>query len=144
LSKGALLAGVAALAALLWMARQPASGPVEPAWDHTTCARCGMLVSEPAFAGQLHLASGEVLHFDDPGCLLLERAERGADVRAAYLHHYVDERWLPLEEVAFVRESGTPMGHGFAALGAGAAPEALTLDEVTRELERAEQARRRR
>lgn len=105
----------------VWRAVAPPSGPVEPAWDRVACARCHMLVSDPAFAAQLHLPSGEVLFFDDPGCLLLERAEHPERTGPAWFHDSAGERWLAEGEARFVDGARTPMGHGFAAVGAGSA-----------------------
>ena len=68
-----LAAGVslAAIALALYWAQRPPEGPVDPAWSRTPCSHCGMLVSERAFAAQLHTPAGEVRYFDDAGCLLL-------------------------------------------------------------------------
>jgi hypothetical protein len=73
-----------------------------------------MLVSDASFAGELRTEGGEVLFYDDPGCLLLAASER-RDVRAVWFHEHGGERWLSAEEVAFVRSEPTPMGYGLAA-----------------------------
>ena len=112
---GALLAGVLLL-------RQPPAGPVELVWDALVCARCRMIVGEPGFAGQAHTERGEVMAFDDPGCLLLWIHEHPGDVRGAWVHHLREERWIPLDEVAFVPAAPTPMGYGFGAVEAEEAP----------------------
>lgn len=114
-------AGLAFAAALLGLACAPGDGPVEPVWDATPCARCGMLVSEPRFAAQIHTPSGEVLHFDDPGCALLRAEERPADVRSLWFHEIEGERWLRGEETAFLSVEPTPMGYGLGAVAAGSA-----------------------
>lgn len=115
-----------AVAFVLLRLAAPAQGPVEPAWDRVACARCGMLVSDPAFAAQLHAASGEVFFFDDPGCLLLERAESAEPHTATWFH--TSEGWLPDAEVGFVRAPQTPMGYGFAAVRRARVPDALAPD----------------
>jgi len=97
----------------------PPEGPVEPVWDHARCARCGMLVSEPRFAAQIQRRDGKVLHFDDPGCLLLHEAGRdGAlgDAHAVWFHHAEASRWVPLRAVGFVAAEPTPMDFGLAAV----------------------------
>jgi copper chaperone NosL len=111
-----LLAAAAALSLVLWRAAGPPYGPVEPAWDRVACARCRMLVSDPAFAAQLHATTGEVLFFDDPGCLLLQRAEAPDPEARAWFHDSRGERWLPEAEAGFVPSARTPMGHGLAAV----------------------------
>lgn len=109
---------------------QPPRGPVAVAWDQQTCAHCGMHIGDPAFAAQLHLEDGEVLHFDDAGCLFRWRAEHPlADVHEAYFHHYEEKRWLDGDEVGFLRVAQSPMGSGLAAVEARRAG-ALTLEEA--------------
>ena len=95
-----------------------------------------MLVGEPAFACQLHSRDGLVLDFDDPGCLLLWRAEHPEAVRAAYLHLHDADRWLPLEAVAFRAVASSPMGYGLAAVPRGAADGLELADAVRRARER--------
>ena len=113
--------GIVALALVLWRAAAPPAGPVEPAWDRVACARCRMLVSDPAFAAQLHTRAGEVLFFDDPGCLLLYRAEPRAEAAAVWFHDAAGGGWLAEADVRFVPAPETPMGHGFAAVAAASA-----------------------
>lgn len=124
----AVLAAV--LAALAFLLARPGDGPAPVPWDRVACAHCRMLVSDPRFAAQLLLADGEVLHYDDPGCLLLGRAALARPVRAAWFHDSASERWLPEAEVAFVSGARTPMGYGFAAVAKGTAPGALTPAQV--------------
>jgi hypothetical protein len=129
----ALLAGGVVLAVRL-SARLP-DGPQPVDWDGVACARCGMLVSDPAFAGQLQLRDGSVRYYDDPGCLLLDLAEPGLPpFHAAWLHHQREDRWLPLERSAFARVDHSPMGYGLATVDAEAAPDALAVAEAQRRL----------
>lgn len=119
----ALAAGVLGL--VLAHLAAPPSGPIEPAWDRVACARCRMLVSDPAFAAQLHDAAGEVRFFDDPGCLLRFRAEAPDPAARAWFHDSRSESWLAEAEVGFVRVDETPMGHGLAAVKRAETPGAL-------------------
>jgi len=121
------LAG-AAFALALWRLAAPPAGPVEPAWDRVPCTRCRMLVSDRRFAAQLHTASGTVLFFDDPGCLLLHRAESSEPEARAWFHDAAGERWLSDREVGFVRADETPMGYGLAAAARAETPAALGLE----------------
>ncbi len=118
------LAGLAAVALLGagllrllagWASALP-DGPQPVAWDRTVCARCRMLVSEPAFAAQLQTLEGEVLAFDDPGCLLLHLHEVRPAVHAVYLRHHQHDRWLSREEAAFVDHGPSPMGYDLGAV----------------------------
>jgi copper chaperone NosL len=132
----AALAVVAGAGLLLWRAAAPPSGPVEVPWDRVSCAHCRMLVSDPRYAGQLHTPAGEVLFFDDPGCLLLHGAGRES-ARAVFFRDSRAERWLAAAEVGFVRVPETPMGYGFAAVARDAEPGALSPAEALAALEAA-------
>jgi copper chaperone NosL len=110
---------------------RPPDGPVEPDWDHTRCARCGMLVSEPRFAAQVQHADGTVLHYDDPGCLLAhDGPERGAlaEAHAVWFHHAEAPRWVPLAEVGFVPVGTTPMDFGLGAVSRAERADALDVE----------------
>jgi copper chaperone NosL len=124
----AMCNAVLAASLALLAACTPDAGPAAVAYDRVACAHCRMLVSDPRFAAQLLLADGEVLYFDDPGCLLLERARLRRPVRAAWFHDSAGEGWLAEREVAFARGYPTPMGYGLAAVRAGSQPAALGAD----------------
>jgi hypothetical protein len=100
---------------------EPASGPVPIAYDRAACVHCRMLISTPAFAAQIRTADGEVLDFDDPGCLLAWRASRRTDVREAWYHHVREDRWLEESRTSFVSVTESPMGFGIGAVEQGAA-----------------------
>jgi hypothetical protein len=136
----AALAVLAGLAIALRWAQRPPDGPVEPTWSRTPCARCGMLVGEPAFAAQLHTPAGDVRFFDDAGCLLLYAAERPADEAAAYFHHLREPRWIAATSVAFVPAEGSPMSYGFGAVDLGE-PGAIARDAALRDVQRREAER---
>jgi copper chaperone NosL len=96
-------------------------GPVPVVFDRTPCAHCGMLVSDPRFAAQLHTADGEVLDFDDPGCLFAWRAAHPGEPHGVWYHHVREDRWLGEAEVAFIAVDESPMGFGIGAVELGAA-----------------------
>lgn len=123
----ALALGAAVVVAVVVSGRPP-DGPVAVDWDGTRCARCGMLVSDPAFAAQLHAMDGDVRHYDDPGCLLADLAESDATTwHAAWLHHHRDARWIPIEKAAFLPVPHSPMGYGLGVVAAGEAEGTLDL-----------------
>jgi hypothetical protein len=97
----------------------PPEGPQPIAWDREPCAHCRMLISDPAFAAQLHTADGTVESFDDPGCLFARIEARQPHVHALWFHHSREDRWLPGDHVAFVRGAKTPMDFGFGAVDPG-------------------------
>ncbi|HMQ22150.1 MAG TPA: hypothetical protein PKE00_06650 [Planctomycetota bacterium] len=104
-------------------------GPVAAVWDHEACAFCRMHVGEPAFAAQLQTKDGQVLFFDDPGCLF-ETLDRDQPlVHALYFRHMQADRWLARDEVAFAQVAITPMGYGIGAVERGTAG-ALSVDEA--------------
>jgi copper chaperone NosL len=126
---------IAALALLLASLACAPEGPSDVAWDRTACAHCRMLVSDPRFAAQLLLESGEVLFYDDPGCLLLDRAARAPSARAAWFHDSAGEGWLAESEVAFAPGAETPMGYGYAAVRTGSVAAAQGAAAVLAALE---------
>lgn len=138
LAAGALLAALAL--ALRW-AQSPPAGPVEPSWNRTPCAHCGMLVGDPAHAAQLHTPAGEVRFFDDAGCLLLYVSERPDEAGAAWFHHFREPRWIPAASAGFVAAESTPMSYGLGAVDA-AEPGALSRGAALSEVQKLEATRR--
>jgi hypothetical protein len=111
----------------------PPEGPQPIAWDREPCSHCRMLISDPAFAAQLHHADGVVESFDDPGCLFARIETRRPDVHALWFHHLREDRWLPGDGVAFVRVAPTPMDFGFGAVDPGTL-ESVSIEAVRTEL----------
>jgi copper chaperone NosL len=113
LGAGLTLAGLG----FLRMSSSSPNGPVEPSWDHQTCAQCGMLLSDPRFACEIRRASGETLFFDDPGCLLSYlKAHPRPPSQVVYLHRHNGAGWLPIEGAAFVEVPDSPMGYRLACV----------------------------
>src|SRR5687767_12168626 len=92
------------------LACAPPDGPVPVAFDRTPCTHCRMLVSDPRFAAQIQTEDGEVLDFDDPGCLLQWRSEHRTALRAVWFHHLHEDRWLAEARTAFLAVEESPMG----------------------------------
>ncbi len=126
----AVIVGVAAVAMLVRAQRLP-SGPEPVAWDRASCAHCHMHVGDAHFAAQLQTIDGDVLNFDDPGCLFLYERERRPATHAVYFHHSREDRWLRRDEAGFIPAERTPMGFGFAAVARGT-PGAISADETAR------------
>jgi copper chaperone NosL len=126
-----LLAAAAFAVALV--ACGPPEGPQPIVWDREPCAHCRMLISDPAFAAQLHREDGRVESFDDPGCLFARLEQDRSPVRALWFHHLREERWLAGDAVAFLRTEPTPMDFGFGAVDPGT-PGALPVEGVRAEL----------
>ena len=113
------IALVAGFAALLYLAQRPPSGPQPVVWDKESCAECQMAVSEHGYATQLQTADGRVLNFDDVGCLASYLAKNAPAVKAIYVHHLREDRWVALEDVAFVEAGPSPMAYDLGAVDAG-------------------------
>jgi copper chaperone NosL len=132
--------GLTALVVAFRFAQSPPDGPIDPTWSRTPCARCGMLVGEPAFAAQLHATSGDVRFFDDAGCLLLYAAEHPGDEAAVWFHHLREARWIPAARTGFVPAEGTPMGYGLGAVEASESG-AISRSEALGQAQRREASR---
>jgi hypothetical protein len=129
----ALVAAGGLFAWRLLEAQRLPTGPVPIVWDQEACAQCKMHIGDPAFAAQVQLGSGEVLDFDDPGCLFTWVAAHEPEKRhAVWFHHHGADRWLAQAEVGFVPASPTPMDYGLAAVERSAAG-AKSFDEVLAE-----------
>lgn len=117
----ALLAAVATLVVVVVRGgdRVP-DGPVPVVWNKESCAHCRMAVGEPRYAAQLITTAGEVVNFDDPGCLLRYLDERHPAIHRLWFHHPREDRWLGPDEVGFHPDATTPMGWGLIAADRGA------------------------
>ena len=91
-------------------------GPVPVVWDGEVCTYCKMHVGDPRFAAQLQTAEGEVLNFDDPGCLFEYLASHAPAIHALYFRNHRSDGWLREDEVGFVEVDDSPMGYGLAAV----------------------------
>jgi hypothetical protein len=140
LGGGALFA-LAVLAVALAFAQRMPKGPVPIAYDHEACHHCHMQIGDPRFAAQAQLEDGQVLDFDDPGCLLAWRRQRHAPIRTLWFHDLHDERWLRGDAVGFVPAGQTPMGFGLGAVNR-TVPGAVGLEEASERIARQADARR--
>jgi hypothetical protein len=91
-------------------------GPVPIVWDRQVCAHCKMHVGDPRFAAQLHTSEGDVMSFDDPGCLFDYLHGNEAHVHALYFRNYDADGWLTEAEVGFLPVDDSPMGYGIRAV----------------------------
>lgn len=128
-----LALGGGLFATLHFLSRLP-SGPVPIIWDKEACAHCHMHVGEPRFAAQLQTQQGDILNFDDPGCLMQYQQKSRRDVHAIYFHHLHEDRWLSEAEVGFVSVDPTPMGYNLGAVPKGTAA-ALSMAEASQRVQ---------
>lgn len=94
----------------------PHEGPVPIVWDREVCADCKMHIGDPRFAAQIQTTEGEVLDFDDPGCLFHYMQSHDLSVRALYFRNYAVDGWLSESQVGFLPAQGSPMGYGIRAV----------------------------
>lgn len=129
-----VVAGLAGLLAMLIARGRPVpNGPVEVVWNQQSCTHCRMSVGEPAHAAQIITDAGDVLVFDDPGCLLHYLDGQVPSVHRIWFHNSVGAGWLTDHEVGFATGATTPMGYGLAAIPA-TTPGALDLGAARRHL----------
>ena len=70
----------------------------------------------PRFAAQLQTPDGDVLNFDDPGCLFDYLQSHDVAVHALYFRNYTADAWLTETEVGFLPVDDSPMGYGIRAV----------------------------
>lgn len=109
---------VIAAGALLLAPGAPPSGPVPIVWDREACTHCRMHIGVPGFAAQIQTRDGQVLDFDDPGCLFDYVERNHPAIARMYFHHHSADRWLDERHVHFVHRGPSPMGYGLAAADA--------------------------
>lgn len=91
-------------------------GPAPVVWDGEVCGHCKMHVGDPRFAAQLQTSEGDVLNFDDPGCLFDYLQSHEGSVHALYFRNHEGDGWLSESEVGFLPVGDSPMGYGIRAV----------------------------
>ena len=102
-------------------------GAVPVVWDSEVCGHCKMHVGDPRFAAQLQTSDGDVLNFDDPGCLFDYLDAHDVSLHAVYFRDHLGDDWLSQTEAAFLPADDTPMGYGIRAVPQGT-PDAQDWD----------------
>jgi copper chaperone NosL len=97
-----------------------ASRPPSIRYGEEACARCRMIISDDRFAAAIVTRAGEVLRFDDVGCLVEhEAARRPSPAAAAYwVCDFTGGGWLDARAATYVRstQAHSPMAYGLTAL----------------------------
>src|SRR5438093_1004307 len=115
-----------------------ARSPEPVAVDRAECARCRMLISTEAGAGEIVSGRDETRFYDDVGCLAADWAMRHDDATAFVR---TNAGWRDVASTSFAQpqESRTAMGSGVVAYASAAeakaadrAGRALTWDDVIR------------
>ena len=142
-----LLSALAALLILVGCGSEAATGPVNVHWDRDTCERCAMAVGDRRFAAQVRVPdSRRVRLFDDIGCALIWIEENASEPSRAALEIWVSDttgtKWIDARAARFAAGHETPMGYGYATVGADTA-QSMGLEEMQRRLAAKEDERRR-
>lgn len=102
-----------------------------------------MMISDHRYAAQLQTEEGEVLDFDDPGCLMTYVAHNYPRVHATYFRHSRQNRWLDYRTSAFLRSADSPMGRGYEAVDPGT-PGSISFDQAVQDVASAKPAQQER
>ena len=109
----------AVLFTMVWVGACAGRGAAPPAivMDRSACSRCGMLISERAYAAAVRSADGHDRLFDDIGCLVAAVRERPASDAQYWFHDAGDGDWITAGRPVFVASPDirTPMGGGIVA-----------------------------
>jgi copper chaperone NosL len=109
----------AVLFTMVWVGACAGRGAAPPAivMDRSVCSRCGMLISERAYAAAIRWPDGHDQLFDEIGCLVA--AVRGLPASDAHywFHDAGDGDWIADGRPVFVvsPDLRTPMGGGIVA-----------------------------
>jgi hypothetical protein len=113
----------ALVSAVVVVACEDASTPVDPVWGKQACASCAMVVSDPRFASEVGTREGARLFFDDPGCMASWVRMHGGEAEHAWVRSAAGpsggSTWIDAHGARFVRGQQTPMGYGFAPAESG-------------------------
>jgi copper chaperone NosL len=130
LSRRQALGGLVAMLGGLVAACGAADDPSQPPtirYGLESCAACGMIISEPAYAAAYRTTGGEVRLFDDMGEMVRYHRRQREAVQSFFVHDFERQTWLRAEEGVYVVSHGlrTPMGTGMVALASEAEARAL-------------------
>ena len=93
--------------------------------DRSACSKCGMLISERAYAAAVRSTDGHDQVFDDIGCLVAALRQAPAEGAHYWFHDAATSEWITGADPIFVvsPELRTPMGGGIVAYRDAAAAE---------------------
>lgn len=96
--------------------------PARIRYGETTCAECGMIISQAKYASSFAYEESQghfkSLPFDDIGDMVgYLRSHSDVIPAGVWVHDYASEEWIDAETATFVESSAikSPMGHGIAA-----------------------------
>ena len=103
------------------------AGPPEIRYGVDTCAHCGMLIDDPAYAAAYRVAGGQPRLFDDVSHMALYHCEHHEQAAAFFVHDYSTKAWLPAESAGYVDSPRlhSSMGDGLVAVATEAGARSL-------------------
>ena len=134
------------LNSILWYAlvvERGGAGVPQVALDLDACDYCRMIVSDARYIAAATTASGRTVRFDSVECLASWAATQEEPPRAMWVTDVASPGTLiPVHEAVFHRDSArrSPMGRGWQAGAAAAAPASAVTWEVLLTTVRAEMA----
>jgi nitrous oxide reductase accessory protein NosL len=109
----------AVLFTMVWAGACAGRGAAPPAivMDRSACSRCGMFISERAYAAAIRWPDGHDQLFDEIGCLVEAVRQLPAGGAHYWFHDAADGEWIADGRPVFVvsPEFRTPMGGGIVA-----------------------------
>jgi copper chaperone NosL len=131
-----VLAGLIAAGLLGGCQPVDTSRPPTVRFGEEACASCRMIISDERFAAALVTATGEVLKFDDIGCLIRQEADPARPEVVSWVRNFQGQGWLKARDATFLhaRSFASPMGYGLAALPPGQPADGLAADPTSRTL----------
>jgi copper chaperone NosL len=133
---GRTIALLAASSLLGGCGKADLSRPPSLRFGEEACAFCRMIISDERFAAALTTASGDVLKFDDVGCLIKHEEKRLRPDTFYWVCNFQGKGWLNAQAAIFVHSPSivSPMNHGLAALPDIPSAAEFTKDPASRKL----------
>jgi hypothetical protein len=110
------------LALLCACTGDPGTGPVEVEWEHDTCERCTMVLTDRLHSAQVrHHPPGEssrVYLFDDLGCALIwleDKPWKDDPATEIWVTDHRNGTWIDAHSAHYVGGQETPMLYGLGA-----------------------------
>lgn len=98
------------------------SGTEEIHYGRETCAKCGMVISDPRFAAEIRGgAQMQLAKFDDAGCatnwLETQSWQSESTTQFWVMNSDTGKDWLEARSAFYLPGEASPMNYGFAAIG---------------------------
>jgi copper chaperone NosL len=111
--------------------------PPKVRYGEEACAFCRMIISDERFTAALRTETGDVLKFDDIGCLIQHEPDQLRPGVTYWVRDWSGPGWLKARDATFIHCASvvSPMGHGLAAIPRGRSSGALVSGPTSRTLQ---------